>query len=163
MTQIDTTTYQEGRGVPFIEPQREVPTGQDQITPYTNPPFNISLNGTPTLPTLPTGGITSLPQDYEKKSVRVIQVDLTNTFDDQVFNIPGTLIFFSGQVGGTAAPCRVRLDNFENDRMTLIFDRGISGVPFKQFYLTNTVAQPGIAMEITVISDRPFDRVGVTG
>lgn len=158
------SSFQTGRGIPFEEPQREVPTGDDVITPYTLKPFTYDGNGDVVLPDILRGNnALELPSKYEAKFVKVINVDLTSTFTDAVYNIPGTIIFWSGQAGGTAAAIKVRLDNFQNDRMSMVFDRGISGIPFKQFYLTNETAQPGITAELTIISDRPFDRVGVTG
>lgn len=161
----ELTTYQDGRGIPYEEPQRQVPTGQDIGSPYDIPPFKFDNKGNIVEPT-PTNngnGLGSLPQNYVKKLVKVITIDLTNIFDDVPYNIPGTLLFWSGQDGGIAGPIKVRLDNFQNDKMTMIFDRGISGIPFSQFYLSNPVAQPGITAEITVVSDSPFDRVGIDG
>lgn len=143
-----TSAFQTGRGIPFQEPVREVPTGGDIQSPYL------------TIPTVPNNGQIA---QFQRKTIQVVNVALDNTFTDQLFNIAGSFIVFSGQFGGTMAPMLVRLDNFQNDPMTFIFDRALSGIPFKQFWLTNITSQPGVSVEITIMSDEPDDRIGING
>jgi hypothetical protein len=141
------SAFQTGRGIPFQEPVREVPTGGDIISPYL------------TIPTVANNG----QNQFQRKTIQVVNVALDNTFTDILFNYSGSFIVFSGQFGGTMAPMLVRLDNFQNDPMTFIFDRALSGIPFKQFWLTNITAQPGVSVEITIMSDEPDDRIGING
>ncbi len=167
------TTFNAGRGYPFSEPSRLVNTHQDQQSPYpdnsTNP--NVVIPPLADIPALTGGAINlsnttnggggnlDLPTRFSKKVIRVVQIPLDNLFDDQVHNIPGTFIACTGQFGGNVAPFGIRLDSFDNDIMTFVFDRAFSGVPFSQFYISNFTAQPGVVMELTIITDGTIDRV----
>lgn len=137
-----------GRGYSIFEPQRVTPTTD-------NEPQNILL----------PNGQTDLRSSgpYQDKRVFRLTVDLTNIFTDVVYNMQGTLLWFSGQNGGTAAPMYARLDNINNDPIQFVYDRAVSGIPFSKIFLSNPTAQPGVTAEFTIILDSPKDRVGLNG
>lgn len=157
------SSYQDGRGIPYEEPKREVPTGGDVSSPYTNLPFKFDSLGNVIDVPITDKNNGSIPTEFSRKVIRVISVDLNTTFDNMLINQPGSLVYISGQSGGNMGPIKIRLDNIENDYMTMIYDRAISGIPFKQFWLKNETVQTGITCEITIISDKPIDRVGLSG
>ena len=137
-----------GRGYPVFESVRTVPTNQ-------NEPQQIVL----------PNGVTEIqsPGNYQSKRIFRLTVDCTNAFTNVQYNLPGSLLWFSGQNGGTAAPMYAVLDNINNDPIQFVYDRAVSGIPFSKIFLSNPTAQPGVTVEFTVIQDSPRDRVGLNG
>lgn len=155
-----------GRGFPNTpEPTRNVPAlNRDSgIASFQNglgvPSGNINVNAGKNFA---NGGV-NLPADYADKRIFTFSFDLSNTFTDTLIDIPGSVVFFSGESGGTAAPVSIKFDNQKNDPIDLPYDRAISGIPFRRLYVTNSATQAGITAKITIIKDAPFDRVGLNG
>ena len=137
-----------GRGYPIFEAQRSTPTNQNEPAQLLLPNGQTSLNS---------------KGPYDQKRVFRIIIDCTNAFTDVLYSNPGTLVWLSGQNGGTAAPMYVRLDNINNDPIQFTYDRAVSGIPFQQLFISNPTAQPGVTVEFTVTTDTPRDRVGLNG
>jgi len=140
---------QPGKGYPVFQPARGVATN----------------DGEPTLN--PDGTIGNSPgKNYNGKIIHRIILDCTNAVTLN-YRIQGSLVWFSGQNGGSAAPIYITLNQsagiVSNDPIQFVYDRAISGIPFQEIIVNNPTAQPGITIEITVILDEPRNRVGLNG
>lgn len=140
---------QPGRGYPVFQPGRSVPTNDNE--PALDPMGNIGYPGK--------------PGAYGGKRIQRITIDCTNVFTNMRFTIAGSLVWFSGQSGGTAAPMYVTLcngsGNHTNDPIQFTYDRAVSGIPFNEILISNPTAQAGVTVEFTIILDNPKDRVGL--
>jgi len=127
-------------------------------------PAQNSDTGIPSF-TNPPGGSGTAPANggFETKNIFVFHFDLTNIFVDTLIDIPGTIVFFSGQSGGIAAPLLLKFDKQSNDPISLPFDRAFSGIRFTRLFISNPTTQAGITAEITVMIDQPLERVGING
>lgn len=143
---------QPGKGYPVFQPARDSTTND-------NEPILLP-DGTIGYPPGSKGG-------YGGKRIQKVLIDCSNAFINQPYSIAGSLIWFSGQNGGTAAPIYITLCNavgdVTNDNVQFVYDRAISGIPFQQILVSNPNAQPGVTIELTVILDNRRDRVGLNG
>lgn len=154
---------QPGKGYPVFTPQRNTPTRDDN--PMILPDGSL---GYPSFDGLGNSGPGGRPGgQYNNKTIKRITLDCTNQFTNQAFTLAGSVVWFSGQNGGTAAPIYIQLcptaGTQSNDPIQFVYDRAISGVPFQQLLISNPTAQPGVTIEITVVLDQPTDRVGMNG
>jgi hypothetical protein len=143
---------QPGVGYPIFQPQRQSTTSE----------------GEPIL--LPDGtiGYPGGKGNYGGKKVTRITIDCTNIFTNVAYAVQGSLVWFSGQNGGTAAAmyltlCPSTAGTTQNDPIQFVYDRAVSGIPFSQLLISNPTAQPGVTVEFTIVLDEPKDRVGING
>jgi hypothetical protein len=113
-------------------------------------------------PGSPAGAIdpTSGTASYSRKKISRVDIDLSVAqANPQRFSYSGTAIWC---VGGSSDLALVQcfLDNLENDALPVSPGFFLSGVPFKEVYLT-WQAQAGVSINLAFFTDAPDDRVSI--
>lgn len=96
---------------------------------------------------------------YSQKRITKIDIDLTNARTKERFSVRGT-VFWINSGSNADNTVSVTLDSLDNDEFEMSPGAYISGVPFREFYVSNT-AQNGESVQVVVITDSPTDRVDV--
>ena len=94
---------------------------------------------------------------YSPKRVRRVSLDLSTARTLQQVEYSGT-VFWMSYGSSNDANAEITLDDLSNDPITMARGSFLQGVPFRQFFITNT-AQAGESLEIIIIRDNPDDFV----
>lgn len=101
-----------------------------------------------------SSGPGTAPGEYQQQFIKRIQVNLTNTFNDALYNVSGTIIWFVASTNITDQ-ILIRIGDINADQLPWGPGNGIEGIPFNKVYISVGVAVAGATATLAYFTDTP--------